>query len=142
MDFIFWLPKSLHYNSVLVVVDYLSKYSHFVPLSHPYMAKEFAASFVKDVIKLHDVPKTIVLDGDKSFMSHFLLDLFRLSSTLLKFYSASHLEIDGQIEVVNCRLERSRAGQGSTLVGDQVWTIRYWRNALTRIHMSTCEKTI
>lgn len=39
MDFVEGLPKSQWKDSIMVVVDKLSKYKHFVALSHPYNAK-------------------------------------------------------------------------------------------------------
>lgn len=104
MDFISGLRKSLHYDTILVVVDWLTKYSHFIPLTHPYTANDVAAAVVNHVLKLHGFPKT-VSDRDKLFMSHFLQELFKLSGTILKFSLAYHLEMDGQTEVVNRTLE-------------------------------------
>ena len=40
MDFIGGLPKAQGKDTILVVVDRLTKYAHFFALSHPYTAKE------------------------------------------------------------------------------------------------------
>ena len=61
MYFIGGLPKSNGLDTILVVVDRLTKYAHFIGISHPYTAKEVANSFVKEVVRLHGFPATIVL---------------------------------------------------------------------------------
>ena len=53
MDFIDGLPPSRHYNCLLVVVDKLTKYAHFLPLRHPYTASTVAELFVGNIYKLH-----------------------------------------------------------------------------------------
>ncbi|KAF2317267.1 hypothetical protein GH714_019205 [Hevea brasiliensis] len=53
------LPRSYGVDCILVVVDRLSKFGHFIPLHHPYTAKSFAEIFTKEVVKLHGIPRTL-----------------------------------------------------------------------------------
>ena len=50
IDFIIRLPKAGGYDTILVVVDRLSKYAHFIPLSHPFTAKTVATAFCKEIV--------------------------------------------------------------------------------------------
>lgn len=61
MDFIKgYLP--LRRNAIMVVVDRLTKYAHFIPLSHPYTAAMVARLFPDHIFKLHGMPTSIVSD--------------------------------------------------------------------------------
>lgn len=71
MDFIKGLPSSKGKDTILVVVDRLTKSAHFIALSHPFTAAQVAEKFWKRVHALHGIPETIVTDRDKIFLSNF-----------------------------------------------------------------------
>ncbi|XP_072989455.1 uncharacterized protein [Typha latifolia] len=71
MDFIDGLSKDKRHYVILIVVDHLSKYAHFSALAHPYTAKKVAEVYVRDMAKMHGMPKSIVSDCDPIYVSQF-----------------------------------------------------------------------
>ena len=106
MDFIEGLPSSNGYTVIMVVVDRLTKYAHFVPLKYPFTAVIVAKAFVNNVVCLHAIPTSIISDRDKVFISLFWRTLFQLQGTKLCMSSSYHPQSDGQTEVVNRTLEQ------------------------------------
>ena len=106
MDFIEGLPPFEGANSILVIVDRLTKYAHFLPLHHPYTAASVAKLFVDNIVKLHGVPLSIISDRDRIFTSTFWRELVRTMGTKLHYSTAYHPQTDGQSERVNQCLEQ------------------------------------
>ena len=105
MNFIEGLPKSSNKTVVLVVIDMLSKYAHFSALRHSYTASSIVNIFIRDIVKLHGPPRTIVSYRDLIFISTFWEAFFEKQGTQLCRSSAYHPQSDGQTEVTNRTLE-------------------------------------
>jgi hypothetical protein len=71
MDFITGLPKSKGKSVIIMIVDRLTKYSHFCALSHPFKARTISIAFMETIQKLHGIPKIIVSDRDPSSLDIF-----------------------------------------------------------------------
>ncbi|WVZ93174.1 hypothetical protein U9M48_039176 [Paspalum notatum var. saurae] len=98
IDFVEGLPKSEGYNAILVVVDRLTKFAHFIAIKHPYTATGIAR-IILDQVEL------FVSDRDSIFLSYFWQELFKLYDVKLHLSTAYHLQTDRQTERVNQILE-------------------------------------
>lgn len=89
MDFIEGFPHTHGCNAILVVVNRLSKYAHFIAIKHPYSAAKVVYIFLCEVFCLHGMPTTIVSDQDPVFINTFW-ESFKLHGTQLCRSSAYH----------------------------------------------------
>jgi hypothetical protein len=106
IDFVFELPlTSKNHDSVWVIVDRLTKTTHFIPVHTNYNAKDYASLYIEHIVCLHGVPKTIISDRGSLFVSHFWEQLHLSLGTKIICCSAYCSKIDGQIERVNHILE-------------------------------------
>ncbi len=98
MDFIGPFPKSLDSNYLWVIVCRLTSQVHLVPIKMTTNALELTYEFLKNVVCLHGLPKSIVSDRDSKFTSKFWTELHHLLGVRLKMTTSFHPQGDGQAE--------------------------------------------
>ena len=105
MDFITGLPLSHGFDCIWVVVDRLTKQSHFIPTTTELDAPALSSLFIHNILRLHGSPESIISDRGSVFISSFWQSLQSTLGTDLKFSTAYHPQSDGQTERVNAILE-------------------------------------
>ena len=99
MDFVVGLPKTVgQHDSIWVIVDRYTKSAHFLPVRTTYTVDQYADLYVRDIMRLHGAPRSIVSDRDPTFTSKFWGSLQKAMGTKLKFSTAYHPQTDGQSE--------------------------------------------
>ena len=84
----------------MVVVDKLSKAAHFIPVKTTYKAANIADIFLKQIFRLHGIPKVIISDWDPKSTGNFWRSLFKGLNTTLKFSTSFDPQTDGHNERV------------------------------------------
>ena len=72
MDFMTNLPKtSRGHDVVWVIVDRLTNSVHFLAVRMTFTLEEFCKLYIREIVRLHGVPVSIVSDRDPRFTAHF-----------------------------------------------------------------------
>jgi hypothetical protein len=91
MDFVLGLPHTAKkHDSIFVVVDHFFKMTYFILCTKTTNASKVTKLYFDKIVKLYDLPKTIVSDRDVRFISYFRKTLWHMVGTKLKFSSAYH----------------------------------------------------
>lgn len=100
MDFVSRLPKTnKRYDFIWIIVDKLTKFAYFLPVRVNYSLDKLAKLYIDEIVKLHGIPVSIVLDRDSRFTSRFWKCLEEAMRTKLRFSMAFHHRlIDSQKE--------------------------------------------
>ena len=105
-DRIVSLPKTKQgHTAILVVVDKLTKMTHFAPCKNESTAKDIAKLFVDKVWKLHGLPLRLTTDRGPEFANRFIAAVCELVGTMHSKSTAYHPQTDGQTERMNKVLE-------------------------------------
>ena len=124
MDFIEKLPSFSSFDTILVIVDQLSKQAIFIITS-----VELACLFVVYVFSKYGVPSHVMSNHGSEFVSRFFYSLDTILDMRLHFTSGYHLEANSQTEQTNqileqylCKGDRSKA-PGDSSVNYNLWNI-------------------
>ena len=99
MDFVVGLPRTqVGFDGVWVIVDRLTKTSHFLLFKTRWLVSKLAELFISEIVRLHGVSISIVSDRDPRFTSHFWHSFQEALGIELHISSAYHPQSDGQSE--------------------------------------------
>jgi transposase InsO family protein len=106
MDLYVGLPMTAHkFDLIWVIVDRLSKSTHFIPIRTRYDAQKYTKNYIAHVLCLHRVSKMIIFDRGSQFIASFWEQLHASLGTHLIHSLAYHPQTVGQIERINQILE-------------------------------------
>jgi hypothetical protein len=100
-DYLTHLHGSNGVNSVLIVVDHLTRMAHFLPRTETVTADETATLLLQGVYRLLGLLRVLVSDRDPKFDNGFWHTLWRRLVTRLNMSSSRHPETDELTERVN-----------------------------------------
>ena len=99
MDFVTHLPRtSQGQYAVWVIVDRLMKSAHFLAMQMTFTLERFCLLFIREIVRLHGVPVSIVSDRDPRFTTHFWKSFKKAMGTRLTMNTTFHPQTDGQSE--------------------------------------------
>ncbi len=100
MDFVTGLPISLNwkgdtYDSILVIVDRLTKMVHYEPVKVTTDAPGLSKVILDVVVRHHGLPDSIVSDWGSVFTSEFWSSLCYFLGIKRRLFTAFHPQTDG-----------------------------------------------
>nr|GEY67148.1 reverse transcriptase domain-containing protein [Tanacetum cinerariifolium] len=97
MDFVTKLPRtSSGYDTIWVIVDRLTKSTHFLPMREDDSMDKLTKLYLKEVVTRYGIPISIISDRDSRFASNFWRAFQKALGTRLDMSIAYHSETDGQ----------------------------------------------
>ena len=99
MDFVTHLPRTSQGNdTVWVIVDRLMKLAHFLAVWMTFTLETFCQLYIREIVRLHRVPVSIVSDRDPRFTVHFWKSFQKAMGTRLTMSIDFYPQTDGQSE--------------------------------------------
>jgi transposase InsO family protein len=106
IDFVTGLPECEGYDAIWVVVDRWSKMRHFIPCRTTVDARGVAEMFLREVVRLHGLPKMIISDRGPQFAAMFWKRLCEQLGVDRWLSMTFHRQTDGQTERMNASMEQ------------------------------------
>ena len=79
-------------------MDWLTKSAHFLVVRMTFTLKRFFRLYIREIVRLHGVPISIVSDRDPRFTTHFWKSFQKAMGTRLTMSTTFHPQTDGQSE--------------------------------------------
>ena len=99
MDFVTHLPRTQQkHDAVWVIVDRLTKSAHFLAVRMTFALERFCRLYIREIVRLHGVPVSIVSDRDPRFAAHFWKSFQKAMGTRLTMSTALNPQTYGQSE--------------------------------------------
>ena len=99
MDYVTHFPRTLQGHEVVwVIVDLLTKSAHFLALQMTFTLERLCRLYIREIVRLHGVPVSIVSDRDSRFTGHFWKSFQKAIGTRLTMSTAFHPQTDGQFK--------------------------------------------
>ena len=97
MDFVTHFPRTQQkHDAVWVIVDRLTKSAHFLVVRRTFALEIFCRLYIREIVRQHGVPISIVSDRDPRFTAHFWKSFQKALGTRLTMSTAFHPQTDGQ----------------------------------------------
>ena len=97
MDFVVGLPRSRrHRDSIWVIVDRMTKSSHFIPLTSTYRAEDNARLYIDKIVSWHGILLSIISDRGAQFTSHLWRYFHKSLGMQVKLSTTFNPQTDGQ----------------------------------------------
>ena len=91
MDFVTYLPRTPQiHDAVWVIVDQLTKSAHFLAVRMTFTLERFFRLYIREIVRLHGVPVSIVSDRDQRFTAHFWKSFQKAMGTWLTMGTTFH----------------------------------------------------
>src|SRR3984893_9435237 len=100
MDFVGPFPESHGHDYMWVIICRLTNQMHLTPISVRTKTTELAWFYVRDIVRLHGMPESIVSDHDSKFTSRLWRELHQIMGTKLLMSTSFHPQTDGHLERV------------------------------------------
>ena len=79
-------------------MDWLTKSAHFLAVRMTFSLEKFGRLYIREIVRLHGVPVSIVSDRDPRLMAHFWKSFQKAMGTRMTMSTAFHPQTDGQSE--------------------------------------------
>ncbi len=100
MDFIGPFPESKGYNYLWVVICRMMSMVHLIPVHTKLTTTELSWKYLREIVRLHGLPASIVSDRDSKFTSKWWRNLHKIMGAKLLMSTLFHPQTDGSTKSI------------------------------------------